>query len=147
MIITFCGHADFVSTQEYRQRVLDLLEREVGDASVDFYLGGYGAFDQFAYSCCKAYQKEHPKALLVFVTPYRVVKKMMGRDPGELYDAILYPPIEDKPLKFAILYRNQYMVEQADLVIAYVAHSTGGAYQSYQYARRKGKTLFNLAQG
>ena len=37
------------------------------------------------------------------------------------------------------------MVEQADLVIVYLEHTWGGAYQAYEYAKRKGKVIINLA--
>ena len=60
------------------------------------------------------------------------------------YDAILYPEIEDKPLRFAITYRNKYMVERADYVIAYIDHDWGGAYTAYKHAIRKNKSIFNL---
>ena len=63
-----------------------------------------------------------------------------------MYDSVLYPEIENKPKRYAILYRNKYMVEKADYVIAYVSHNWGGAYSTYQYAKRKGKNIFNLAQ-
>jgi len=33
-------------------------------------------------------------------------------------DGIVYPDIENRPLRFAILYRNRWMVEQANLVDA-----------------------------
>ena len=62
------------------------------------------------------------------------------------FDEILYPPLEGKPLRFAISYRNQYMMEKADFVIAYVDHDWGGAYKAYRYAKRKGKVVFNLAE-
>lgn len=147
MIITFCGHASFQKTQDDEERVLRYLGKIVGGNSVEMYLGGYGAFDAFAYSCCKKYQSIHKKAKLVFVSPY-----LPNNEQGDYwmyqkarYDEVLYPEIEEKPIKFAITYRNRYMVDQADCVIAYVEHDWGGAYQTYQYAKRKNKPIFNLA--
>ena len=64
----------------------------------------------------------------------------------ELYDSIVYPPLEKTPLKFAISKRNEWMIDQSDFVIAYVEHSFGGAYQSLKYAHRKGKRIVNLAK-
>ena len=61
------------------------------------------------------------------------------------YDSILYLEIEDKPKRYAITYRNKYMVETADYVVAYVSHDWGGAYTAYKHAQRKGKKIFNLA--
>ena len=37
------------------------------------------------------------------------------------------------------------MVEEADLVIAFVAYSWGGAAKTLEYAKRKKKTIINLA--
>ena len=62
------------------------------------------------------------------------------------YDSILYPEIEDKPKRYAITYRNKYMVEKADYVVAYVSHDWGDAYTAYKHAKRKGKEIFNLAK-
>ena len=38
------------------------------------------------------------------------------------------------------------MVEMADYVVAYVSHDWGGAYTTYQHAKRKGKEIFNLSK-
>ena len=59
---------------------------------------------------------------------------------------MIYPEIEDKPKRYAILYRNKYMVEKADYVVAYVSRNWGGAYQTYKHAKRRGKLIFNLAK-
>ena len=142
MIITFCGHSTFNKTDEYEHELLEILESTVGDAPAEFFLGGYGNFDSFAYSCCKKYKIKHPKVSLVFVTPYLKI------DPtyAALYDSVVYPDIEDKPLKFAITYRNKYMVEKADIVVAFIDHEWGGAYKTYVYAKRKWKRVINLAK-
>ncbi len=147
MIVTFCGHAHFSKTEAYERQVLAFLEEKVGDRLAEMYLGGYGEFDDFAYACCKKYKETHPKLSLVFVTPYLTPAYRCNHLEHQQtrYDAILYPEIEDKPPRFAIIYRNRYMVEKADYVIAYICHDWGGAYTTYRYAKRKGKEIFNLA--
>ena len=147
MIIIFCGHAKFIKAKEYEQKILEFLEKKIGDESAEMYLGGYGDFDNFVYGCCKKYKQSHPNTSLVFVTPYFSIDYQ--RNHLEIqktrYDSILYPEIEDKPKHFAITYRNKYMVEKADYVVAYVSHDWGGAYTTYKHAKRKGKEIFNLA--
>ena len=95
---------------------------------------------------CKKYQETHPNTELVFVTPYITLDYQKNHldYAKNLYDTIVYPPIEDKPLKYAISYRNRWMVEQADFVIAYIAQPRGGAYKTYKHALRKKKTVFNI---
>ena len=144
MIVTFCGHSDFKDNESYTQKMLDFLEKTVGDRSAEMYLGGYGEFDSFAYKCCKKYKEKHSNISLIFVTPYVISEQQENRYSS--YDYIIYPGIENIPPKFAILHRNRYMIEQADCVIAYITHSWGGAYSTYEYAKRKGKMVFNIAE-
>jgi uncharacterized phage-like protein YoqJ len=146
MIVTFCGHAHFLRTEEYEKNLLAFLEEKVGERPADMYLGGYGGFDSFAYDCCKKFKETHPKVSLIFVTPYLTeeYRKNHLEYQKTRYDSILCPDIEDKPKRFAILYRNKYMVEKADYVVAYVSHDWGGAYTTYKHAKRMRKEIFNL---
>ena len=148
MIVTFCGHAQFSKSKEYEQQILAFLEEKIGDRPADMYLGGYGDFDDFAHDCCNKFKKLHPNVSLVLVTPYLTIdyQKNYLEYQKARYDSILYPEIENKPKRYAITYRNKYMVEKADYVIAYVSHDWGGAYATYKYAKRKGKEIFNLAK-
>ena len=147
MIITFCGHRDFLATSVLEARLLTIMEELIGDDPAELYLGGYGNFDTFAYHCGCIYRKLHPQVSLVFVTPYITPLHADGAaiHDQRQYDEILYPALERVPPKYAISHRNRYMVEHADLVIAYITHSRGGAYQTYCHAKRKGKVIYNLA--
>ena len=148
MIITFCGHSDYVPSVGDEQKILSILSEKIGEEDAELYLGGYGAFDAFAKKCGREYQKTHPRTKLVFVTPYlpKDDEKQNGRAPDDRYDEIVYPSLEHVPLRFAILRRNEWMVEQADLVIAYVRHEWGGAYATYRHALQMQKTVYNLAE-
>ncbi|MBQ7948860.1 MAG: hypothetical protein IJ284_03770 [Clostridia bacterium] len=148
MIVTFCGHAQFHKTEEYEQKILAFLEEKVGDQPADIYLGGYGGFDSFANDCCKKYKETHPKVSLLFITPYMAVEYQKNHLDYQQtrYDGIIYPEIEDKPKRFAISYRNKWMVEKSDYVVAYINHDWGGAYTTYKHAKRKGKYIFNLGK-
>ena len=64
----------------------------------------------------------------------------------KLYDYSLYPPIEKTPLKFAISKRNKWIVNEADLIIAYVSRNYGGAYSALKYAEKLKKKIINLAK-
>ena len=144
MIITFFGHSDFYETGNIRERMMDIIAEAVNGEQVDFFLGGYGQFDAFAYSCSKQYKEVHASAKLIFITPYADNDYLTYRKAD--YDEIIYPEIENKPKKIAITYRNKWMVEKADLILAYVKRSCGGAYQTYKYAKSIGKKLINLSE-
>ena len=146
MIVTFCGHSKFSASMEYERKILSFLEEWVGDNVAEMYLGGYGEFDGFAYTCCKKYKQSHPSVKLVFVTPYITVEyqKNILEYQKTRYDEIIYPEIENVPLKFAIPCRNKWMVEKADFVICAIDHKCGGAYKTYNHAKRKEKQVFNI---
>ena len=59
-------------------------------------------------------------------------------------DTSIYPPIEQVPPRFAISKRNEWMMANADLIIAYVNHEYGGAYQSLRVAKRRKKKIINI---
>ena len=147
MIVTFCGHSQYTGSGEDEKKILSLLSELIGDDHAELYLGGYGSFDEFARQCGRKYQESHPNTKLILVTPYITIDHQKNHldNSKYLYDEILYPNLEDKPLKFAISYRNKWMVEQAYCVIAYITHDWGGAYKPYRYAQRKNKPLFNIS--
>ncbi len=146
MTVAFFGHSNFLKSVENEGRILDVLESSVGDEPSVAYLGGYGDFDDLAYECCKKYKKSHPRLSVVFVTPYitEEYQKNHLEYIKNRYDGIVYPEIEDKPLKFAIVYRNRWMVEKADIVICGVLCECGGAYKAYRYAKSNRKTVINI---
>lgn len=55
----------------------------------------------------------------------------------------MYPQLEGVPRRFAISKRNEFMVEHADIVVAYVTHDWGGAAKMLEFARRRKKEIIN----
>lgn len=60
-------------------------------------------------------------------------------------NTILPERIETVPKKFAITYRNKWMLNHSEYVVTYVKHVTGGAVQFKRLAERQKKTVINLA--
>ena len=148
MVVTFFGHSQFPKTSEYEKKILEHLEKELGDSPVDFYLGDYGDFDALAYECCKKYKEKHESASLIFITPYitEEYQKNHLKYKKARFDEIIYPEIEDKPKRYALTYRNRWMVDKADLVIMGILHRYGGAYDTYRYARRRKKRILSATE-
>ena len=148
MIISFAGH----STLPHDARIKDFIKKQLQNiiarnAAITCYLGGYGDFDNLCAQVCRELKQEFSHIELVYVTPYITISeqsKIKEMEQYHLYDSSIYPPIENTPPKFAVLKRNEWMMGQADVVIAYVSHSYGGAYKSIQEAMRKRKTIINI---
>ena len=146
MIITFCGHSQVIFTNEEKSLLRNiLLDEIIKNPTCKFYLGGYGDFDGLCLRTLKDLKNDFPDIELIFITPYLDKHYSKLEFAKYHYDDVIFPPLESVPRKFAILKRNEWMVEEADLVIAYVMYSWGGAAKTLEYAKRKKKTIINLA--
>ena len=144
MIISFCGHSTYIEKESHQTQVLQILESEIDNREVEFFLGEYGCFDSFAYKCAKIYQKNHANAKLIYITPYIKSKKDI-LDQASRFDEIIYPTLETVPKKYAISHRNRWIVDKSNIIIAYVEHDFGGAYKMYKYAQNQNKKIYNLS--
>ena len=146
MTITFCGHFNCLFSDEEKDELKQLLIKEIiKNPTCKFYLGGYGDFDSLCLRTLRELKKEFQDIELIFITPYLDKSYSKLEFAKYHYDDVIFPPLESVPRKFAILKRNEWMVEEADLVIAYVMYSWGGAAKTLEYAKRKKKTIINLA--
>jgi hypothetical protein len=112
---------------------------------VEFYIGRDGEFDVFAASLIKKFQKntENTNTELILVLPY--LKKDIEYY-EKYYNAIVLPEcIEKVHPKKAITRRNEWMIENCDMLICYAKHKNGGAYTVWKYAEKLHKRIINLA--
>ena len=148
MIIAFTGHSSISDKDNVKKTVKQLLLKIIPEnGGVTFYLGGYGSFDEICAAVCRELKQEYDGIELVYVTPYISLSeqdKIRRMTELKLIDASVYPPIEGVPPRLAILKRNEWMIQNADLVIAYIDHEYGGAYKAYQYAKHKNKKIINI---
>ena len=148
MTITFAGHSFISSADKIEKIVTEQIQNNIIDIeSITFYIGGYGDFDRICALACKKIKKEFTGIEVVYVTPYLSLSeqvKIKEMQSFGLCDSSIYPPIENTPPRFAISKRNEWMIENSDLLIAYVEHSYGGAYKSLQIAKRRNKKIINI---
>lgn len=142
MTVTFCGHSQMISTEQEKLRswLWSVTEKLILEGASSFTLGGYGDFDYLAKSVLCQQRKFHPHIQLWLVTPY------LGRTiNSDDYNGVIYPPPENVPLRFAISKRNQWMVPDADVVVAYVLYGFGGASKTFAYARQRKKRIISYS--
>lgn len=138
MTATFCGHAQLSQAADVEKWLYSVTKRLIEQGVNIFYLGGYGAFDGLAASVLRQQKKRYPQIELVLVLAYLDTE----RDTSG-YDSTVYPPLENVPRRFAISHRNRWMVDAADVVVAYVLHDWGGAATTLRYARKKKKQIIS----
>lgn len=141
-VCTFFGHHDCPGEIKLalREAVLDLIENQ----SVDlFYIGNNGSFDILACTVLRELKTIYPHIDYAVVLAYLPEKK-------EAYtfyhpEETLYPEgIERTPPRFAISWRNKWMLRQSDFVVTYITRPWGGAAQFAKMAERQGKHIISL---
>ena len=142
MIVTFCGHREIAQTTEVEEWLQTVIRGLIEQGATTFYLGGYGAFDGLAASVLRKEKKNHPWIERILVLAY-----LNGRQDAVGYDGSVYPELEKIPRRFAILHRNRWMVQSADVVVAYVLHDWGGAATTLRYAKQKRKRIISYSEG
>ncbi len=102
-------------------------------------IGDHGDFDSLVASVCFALKKKYPHIEVCLILPYyRPHIDEYTQQRYNRFDNTITPPLEDTPYRYRIIKANQYMVDQSDILIAYVC-SSGGAAKTMEYARRKKK--------
>lgn len=136
MTVTFCGHSDVVEAVAVQAWLDETIDQLCCQGARRFLMGGYGRFDSMAAAAVWRAKSSFPTISSVLVLPYINRKVDMT-----FYDYSLYPSLESVPKRYAILKRNERMIDEADIVITYVLHDWGGAAKTLEYAMRKRKTI------
>ncbi|MGI5884863.1 MAG: hypothetical protein ACOX83_07865 [Candidatus Spyradocola sp.] len=137
--VAFFGHrvvSDPEQAAAWLERVVAAL---YGRGARQFFLGGYGAFDALAARAVLAERGRHPDVSAVLVKPY-----LLGGPAPFPGMETLYPPLEGVPPRYAIARRNQWMVENADVVVVYVQRGFGGAAAALRFARQRRKEILSF---
>ena len=138
MTCTFFGHRDTPKETEpaLRLTLIDLIENK--NATV-FYVGNHGKFDVMVRRQLEDLSKIYP------IKYYIVLAYMPGKNDKPDEHSILPEGIETVPRRFAINYRNKWMLGKSDIVVTYVTRKFGGAWKFKQMAEKKRKTTINLS--
>lgn len=141
MKVTFFGHKDTPKETEptLRTALIDLIENH---NATEFFLGNNGNFDTMVRRQLEELSETYPITYSV-VLAYLPTKKSKY---VELTNTILPEGIETVPKRFAISYRNKWMIQQSDIVVTYVTHTYGGAWQFKEMAERLEKRVIELSE-
>ncbi len=139
MVVTFCGHREVQEPEKVQKWLCETVAELIREGADCFYLGGYGQFDTMAANVVQELKQEYPHIQSVLVLPY------LDREyDTSAYDESIYPPLEHVLKRYAISRRNEYMVDAADTVVAYVVYGFGGARNTLRYAERKQKRIIRF---
>lgn len=140
MVCTFFGHKDTPKEIEptLRSTLIDL----IGNKNVNvFYVGNNGNFDTMVRHQLEDLSRTYPITYIV-VLAYLPTEKNKN---DNLTNTIYPEGLETVPKRFAISWRNKWMIQQSAVVVTYVTHTYGGAAQFKKMAERFGKIIINLS--
>ena len=145
--VAFFGHRRIYNIREIEEKLVPILKELILTKEyVEFYIGRNGDFDEFVASVIKRVQKQldRDNNVMILTLPYTVKDIEYYAD---YYDEIVIPDaIGRAHPKAAITLRNRWMVDTADLVIAYIEHEEGGAYAAVKYAIKHNKSVINISR-
>ena len=143
--IAFIGHRYIEGQYRLEDRIEDIIREKLHTKEYEeLYVGRNGDFDISVASATKRAQEAlgHHNNSLILLQPYP-----MKDDPyyEKFYDEIWYPIDSKTHPKAAITKRNQWMIYNTDLLIAYVEEGRkGGTLTTLKYAEKQGVEIINL---
>ena len=141
-VCTFFGHrecSDSIKTK-LREVLIDLITNHNVDM---FYVGNQGRFDAIVRSVLREVKKEYPQINYAVVLAYMPGKHTEYDDYS---DTMLPEGIESVHPRYAISWRNNWMLRQSDYVVTYITHSWGGAAKYAARAKCQGKCIYSLGE-
>lgn len=137
---TFFGHRDCPETikPKIHAAVVDLIENH---GVTMFYVGNQGNFDRLVRSVLKKVTTAYPEVGYAVVLAYMPSAKKREDD---FSDTLLPDGIEKVPKRFAIPWRNRWMIDHADCVVTYVTLPYGGAAKAKILAAKMHRAIFEL---
>jgi len=139
---TFFGHS--VCSDDIRSVLREKITELIENHSVNmFYVGNHGDFDRMTLSVLRELKKEHNGIDYAVVLAY-MPKKRTVSDTTDFSETVFPEEAANAPKRFAISYRNRWMIQKSEYVITHVTHSWGGAAQFVKLAKRQGKVVVDV---
>ena len=140
MICAFFGHKDTSPDTEndLKNAILYLIQNE---GVCSFLVGNNGNFDLLVQKTLARIKQSGENITYCFVVSYLGERALSGEQ-----DATVFPQgLEFSPPRFAISKRNEWLIKQSDIIIAYDKYKISKTHQWVQKAARRGLRIINLA--
>lgn len=144
MVCTFFGHKDTPKEIEpiLRSTLIDLIENKNKNININvFYVGNNGNFDTMVRRQLEDLSQTYPITYSI-VLAYLPTEKNKH---DNLTNTIYHEGLETAPKRFAIPWRNKWMIQQSDVVVTYVTRNFSGAWQFKIVAEQIRKRVIELS--
>ena len=140
MTCIFFGHHDCPAS--IKPKLLETIKKQIEQGTTQFYVGNHGNFDVLVLSCLRDLKQEFTKICYAVVLAY-IPTDQAAYLPGE---TVFPEGIESIPPRFAIDFRNRWMLAHTDTIIAYAPYSFGRATKYVEIAQKRNIIVIDLAK-
>jgi hypothetical protein len=149
--VSLFGHREISRSFLVEERLEKVVKELISQKEyVEFLVGRDGEFDLLAASVIHRIEREYGygNSSLILILLYM---KAEYRDNEQnflnYYDEVeVCAKSSSAHFKTAIKIRNQSMVDRSDLVVCYIEHKSGGAYNAVKYAKQNCVDINNIAK-
>ena len=136
----FFGHKD--TPEDVKPALCAAIEELITQCGVStFYVGNQGAFDAYVRSALRQFSGKYPHIRYAVVLAYMPGKQ---NEYDDFSVTMLSEGIEEVHPRYALDWRNRWMLRESQYIVCYIHHRWGGAAKYVQMALRQGKTVINL---
>ena len=147
----FTGHRDLdpVKVPSIKEKLREIITKYIEEGYTDFYNGGAIGFDMLSAEAVLELKNFYPHIKLHIIQPCADQTKLWRGDSIARYEKIISLADEVKCLS-PVYYngcmqvRNRYMVDNSELLIAYLKSISGGSGYTVRYAEGQGKSVINI---
>ncbi len=136
--VSFIGHREVDDFSFVEEQVYNVVAGLISSKEyVEFYVGRNGEFDLLVASVIKRAKRDMGacNSALILVLPYLLASM---EDYENYYDEVWLPQeLYGVHFKSTITKRNEWFVENSDMLVAYVVREFGGAARCLKKARQK----------
>lgn len=142
-ICTFFGHRQVYDTAQLTSKLFDTILELIETRGVNlFFVGDSGSFDHLVLKVLRGLKKLYPQ-----IEYYVVLSYLRPKSEYCLYTEkeTIFPDIMTTAHpRYAIVKRNNWMLDSSDIVITYINTYCGGAAAFAQKAEKKGMEIIKL---
>ncbi len=147
----FTGHRDIdpVKVPRIREKLREIIIKCIEEGFTDFYNGGARGYDLLSAEEVLKLKKTYPSLRLHIIVPCANQTRGWREEDVIRYEKVTACADEVKclsPVYFdgCMQVRNRYMVDNSELLIAYLERAYGGSAGTVTYAEKNGKEIINV---
>lgn len=138
-VCTFFGHSACYDLD--MSELNNAIEALIQEGIEEFLVGHQGQFDAMVRKCLRSLQIQYPNIRYRVVLAYLPTEKRQWED---MTDTMYPEGLENIHPKYAIEWRNRYLIDSAEVCLCYLNRTFGGAYKFARLARKRGLRVINL---